>query len=351
MDLSAVRVEIKALSDPRFIVFGEILGVGVHSALGKMIHVWLVCTDRQVYSLSPREIDAMCGAGAAAAMVESGLGDESSGSVRVKGLSGRIEWLSRLRDGNSNGGRIRAAASSRLKDGRFKCAESQDPSSSPPGPLQRTQPAHSSALTLTLTPTLSTTESEGASRPAGRVASTQRRTKASILDKHKASAESLWGKQEAFRKASIPGSRFLKATPDGLTRIAERLESGATPEDCEHVLRVYAAESGKNPGNAKWFNGQTNWRPDNFARALGQPLPAVEYDPSAEIIRLSHERQAREDREAAGRRPLTAAEVAEQYRVEREERNRKIAEEAPEREKDQAAEASRREELTKDWDW
>jgi hypothetical protein len=58
--------------------------------------------------------------------------------------------------------------------------------------------------------------------------------------------------------------------PEALVRVAERLEAGASEEECEHVLRVYAAEAKKS--NGQWFNGQTNWRAENFARALGQPL-------------------------------------------------------------------------------
>jgi hypothetical protein len=54
------------------------------------------------------------------------------------------------------------------------------------------------------------------------------------------------------------------------------LEDGHTVEDCEHVLRRYAAEARARPReSAQWFDGVTNWRPENFARALGKPPLAL----------------------------------------------------------------------------
>lgn len=59
-------------------------------------------------------------------------------------------------------------------------------------------------------------------------------------------------------------------TAERLVPIAKRLEAGATPEECERVLRHYAREAAKRPkAKLKWFNGETNWRKDNFGRALG----------------------------------------------------------------------------------
>lgn len=56
--------------------------------------------------------------------------------------------------------------------------------------------------------------------------------------------------------------------------MADRLEEGYRVEDCEHVLSIYAHDAKADPGQARWFNGETNWRPDNFRRALGRPVPA-----------------------------------------------------------------------------
>lgn len=99
---------------------------------------------------------------------------------------------------------------------------------------------------------------------------TKSQAQAQVLDRHREAAAVLWGLQENLR-AEIPRTRKLEATDARLTRIAERLEEGATPADCEHVISVYHFEA-KNKGSAEWFNGDTNWRRDNFERALGKPL-------------------------------------------------------------------------------
>jgi hypothetical protein len=41
-----------------------------------------------------------------------------------------------------------------------------------------------------------------------------------------------------------------------------------------HVLQVYAHEARTKPESRQWFNGETNWRRDNFDRALGR-VPAT----------------------------------------------------------------------------
>jgi hypothetical protein len=60
----------------------------------------------------------------------------------------------------------------------------------------------------------------------------------------------------------------MKPTPERLAVVAERLEAGASEEECVLVLRHYAAEAKRSDG--RWFNGETNWRASNFTRALGQ---------------------------------------------------------------------------------
>lgn len=84
----------------------------------------------------------------------------------------------------------------------------------------------------------------------------------------------LWDEQERLRAEVLPKSRPLKATDDRLARIEDRLRDGASADDCRHVLAVYAAEAAADPdAGAKWFNGETNWRPANFDRAVGRPVP------------------------------------------------------------------------------
>jgi hypothetical protein len=86
----------------------------------------------------------------------------------------------------------------------------------------------------------------------------------------------IWELQNQLRQQSIPGAQPLRATPKALARVAKVLEDGHTVEDCEHVLRRYAAEARARPReSAQWFDGVTNWRPENFARALGKPPLAL----------------------------------------------------------------------------
>lgn len=90
-------------------------------------------------------------------------------------------------------------------------------------------------------------------------------------------AARLWDQQETLRTAAIPGTMRRPATAERLEPIVARLEAGATPAECEHVLLVRAAEAkrrGHGSDAVKYFNGQTNWRKDNFAFALGQPRPS-----------------------------------------------------------------------------
>jgi uncharacterized protein YdaU (DUF1376 family) len=100
----------------------------------------------------------------------------------------------------------------------------------------------------------------------------KRSTKNTALDKHRDVCVRLWDFQESLRMKYIPGSRALVGNDERLTRVAERLEAGHTEQDCQHVLRVYAEEATKGPESARWFNGETNWRPDNFDRAMGRTL-------------------------------------------------------------------------------
>lgn len=74
------------------------------------------------------------------------------------------------------------------------------------------------------------------------------------------------------RKRLGQGAKDLKPTAERVAKIAERLAAGATAEECEYVLQVYAAEALK-LGTTEHFNGMTNWRQENFNRALGKPIP------------------------------------------------------------------------------
>lgn len=90
-----------------------------------------------------------------------------------------------------------------------------------------------------------------------------------LLAKWREQAEELWDLQELQRKTAIPGSKGLKATADRLVRICERLDGGASQEDCVAVIEAYAKEARRDPSKAKHLNGVTNWRPRNFDQTLG----------------------------------------------------------------------------------
>jgi hypothetical protein len=94
----------------------------------------------------------------------------------------------------------------------------------------------------------------------------------SALSIHRDVAERLWKLQGELR-AQVPGLRILKLDDHKLAQVACRLAEGATEDDAKHVLQVYAADAKKNPDQAQWFNGVTNWRRENFERTLGKPIP------------------------------------------------------------------------------
>lgn len=77
---------------------------------------------------------------------------------------------------------------------------------------------------------------------------------------------------QAQLRADIHGLRPLKVDDDMLAAIAKCLEASSF-DDCRFVLQSYHDQAKANPEQAKWFNGETNWRLSNFKRTLGQPLP------------------------------------------------------------------------------
>ncbi len=97
-----------------------------------------------------------------------------------------------------------------------------------------------------------------------------------LLFKHRVEAERLWELQEELRRVA-GGKRLVlrKPTAERLLLVAQRLDSGNTPKECEHVLYVYYQEAKQRraSGDGKaveWLNGVTNWRKDNFLLKLGQ---------------------------------------------------------------------------------
>ncbi len=118
--------------------------------------------------------------------------------------------------------------------------------------------------------------SEGVSAPAREVAKPgpkpKERRRTSILAKWRTQVMHLWDRQRDLRRGVSLKARELAATDDALRLVADRLEEGYSVEDCEHVLEVYADDARRDAKARPWFNGETNWRPENFRRALGKSV-------------------------------------------------------------------------------
>lgn len=107
----------------------------------------------------------------------------------------------------------------------------------------------------------------------------------------RAEAFRLWAMQEDMRVTAIPKARPLKPTEDRIARVLERLAENSS-EDCEHVLQVYEADAVRKPESREWFNGDTNWRKNNFDRALGRALPQRDTKPAKAASRPVDESEA-----------------------------------------------------------
>lgn len=113
----------------------------------------------------------------------------------------------------------------------------------------------------------------GLSAPAPTVRQTRAEKKAAILEVRKVDAQTVLSALNAARLDVIPNSRPLRPTTENLTHIADRLEAGATVEECLHVVTVRAEEV-RGGGEAKWFDAVTPFLADSFARSLAQPSPS-----------------------------------------------------------------------------
>lgn len=135
-----IRVEDDAFSDPRMELLGVLAGYNRFEALGRMAHLWRVCTNKQMYYVTEATIVACLGERGVEALIGSELGEKTPDGIRVRGTEGRIEWLGKKRTAAKAGGlaksrRVaekRAAvsakslplAATRLPDGSHTPAES-----------------------------------------------------------------------------------------------------------------------------------------------------------------------------------------------------------------------------------
>ena len=72
-----------------------------------------------------------------------------------------------------------------------------------------------------------------------------------------------------LRKSLSSKVRHLNIKPTDRKRINARL-SESSLRDAMDVLEHLAEKCRRNPAQLQWFNGVTPFRPDNYARTLGQ---------------------------------------------------------------------------------
>jgi len=82
-------------------------------------------------------------------------------------------------------------------------------------------------------------------------------------------ADRVWQRLNDLRKALMPKARFLKLSAKQRKAITERIAESSF-DDAIDVLEHLAEKCRRNPAQLQWFNGVTPFRPDNYARTLGQ---------------------------------------------------------------------------------
>lgn len=94
----------------------------------------------------------------------------------------------------------------------------------------------------------------------------------------------LWAHFTARRAEVIPRSRATPLTTDRVKAIGALLEQGYSADDVRAVIDHYADRARADPEQARWLNPSTPWRPENFARTLGQVgVPAERKGPAKDI--------------------------------------------------------------------
>jgi hypothetical protein len=246
--MPSVRIEDDAFGDLRYETLAQVAGLAdADHARGKMARLWRQCTAERIYHLSETEVCAVLGPRGVDALIESRLGEQTDRGIRIRGTRGRIEWLEKLRKNGKKGGRPKKT---RTKPSGFQ-------ESNPPAPA------------LVPAPVLVLAQEEEETGPAAPAALPLFGDKPDLQPPRPDPVADLWAEQERLRAEVIPGSRALDLTADRRKRIAGLLKSGHTAESLRSCLAAYADEI-RNGGDSQWFNGESNWRPDNVARTLGR---------------------------------------------------------------------------------
>lgn len=244
--MPSVRIEDDAFGDLRYETLAQVAGLAdADHARGKMARLWRQCTAERIYHLSETEVCAVLGSRGVDALIESRLGEQTDRGIRIRGTRGRIEWLEKLRKNGKKGGRPKKTKTK------------------PSGFQESNPPALVPALVL-----VPAQEREGVAPAAppplplfGDGQAPQPTKPDPIAD--------LWAEQERLRAEVIPGSRALALTSDRRKRVASLLKAGHTLDDLRSCLAAYADEI-RAGGDSQWFNGESNWRPDNVTRTLGR---------------------------------------------------------------------------------
>ncbi len=169
-----MTIESTVWGDPRYERLASLLGVHKYEAIGRMAHIWAWATEIEQDVVTDGDLAILLGKEteiAVRALVESRLGEVVDGGVRVKGCTGRIEWLGKMREGKRKGGRERAKTAKR-SGGRFAA---NTPKSSPAATSTKlvddqqgvpAEPATTTTTTATTTTTIKQNKNNGASKPS-----------------------------------------------------------------------------------------------------------------------------------------------------------------------------------------
>ena len=149
---ASVTVDHTALGDTRFDHLAELAGFNRHEALGRMVRLWAMCVAMQTDRPPIDRIRNVLGAAATAALAESNLAEAMpDGTLRVRGLVGRMEWFGALPSQQKKAGKARMQNAERDSKGRVLPKTevhvvAPSPVQRPPSASSALGPAHSSAL-------------------------------------------------------------------------------------------------------------------------------------------------------------------------------------------------------------
>lgn len=286
-----VNLEDEAFSDQRIELLGQLCGYNRFEALGRMAHLWRICTQRSQYVVSPAIVAACLGAAGPEAIVTAELGEPVDDGIRVKGTDGRIEWVQQHSSTKQAAGQKRAQNAPRDARGRLLPrsagpAHPADIQQAPPA-----QPAESSALLSgsdlsgsgSLPPELPDPRGDRSGDRAPRVvavipartraddrrklfgeswlyaARKHRELRAEGIDPH---ARDCWG---AMPSASSAEAQALFARIDELTE-GDAPDWEAAAATIRNRIDVAAAEArAARPAHLRFFIPARIWHPDSFA--------------------------------------------------------------------------------------